>query len=133
MRRFLFTAVLFIICTSFSTPVVIHSVTLNDFCWNTVDITVQRLSGARVLITWHTRGEGDQVRYEVMRKHGRNTQFISLGMVQPRSKEDGFADYAFIDSNDYPDSSYYCLKKTTVDNVVFYSLTKSVEGVEKER
>jgi hypothetical protein len=133
MRPFLFTAAFFIICTSFLTDIEINSKALNNFRWNTVDITVQRLSGARVLIAWHTQGEGDQVRYEVMRKHGRNTQFISLGIVQPRSKEDGFADYAFIDSNDYVDSSYYCLKKTTVDDVVFYSLTKSVEGVEKER
>ncbi len=133
MKPLFFTAALFIFCTSFLTDVVSNSKALSDFRWNTVDITVQRLSGARVLIAWHTQGEGDQVRYEVMRKHGKNMQFISLGIIKSKSNEESLADYSFIDINDYPDSSYYCLKKTTADNVVFYSLTKTVEGVEQER
>lgn len=100
---------------------------------NTItDFSIQRLSNARVLIIWHTKEENEGVSYEVMRKHGRNTQYISLGEVQPKSREEGLVEYSFIDSNDYADSSFYCLKKTA-DDVVFYSLAKGVEGVERER
>lgn len=96
------------------------------------DFTIQRLSNAKVLIVWHTQDENETIIYEVLRKHGRNTQYISLGVVLPKLKEENFVEYSFIDNNDYTDSSFYCLKKTA-DDVVFYSLAKGVEGVEKER
>lgn len=69
----------------------------------------------------------------MLRKHEKLSQFVSLGVIQPKSLNDNSADYSFIDLNDYTDSTYYCLKKTNTDSVVFYSITKGVEGVGKER
>jgi hypothetical protein len=97
------------------------------------DFTVHRLSGDRVMISWHTEGEPGQIRFEVMRKHGKGIPFSSLGSVEPKSKEDNSADYSFIDVNKFSDSTFYCLKKTDLDSVVFYSITKGIEGAGKER
>ena len=98
-----------------------------------VGFKVQRMSGARVLMSWHTENEQEGISYEVMRKHGKGTPYISLGIVQPKSREGNSADYSFIDINEFADSSFYCLKKTDKDDVVFYSLAKGIGGVEKNR
>ena len=100
---------------------------------NYSDFTVCRLSGGRVFVAWHTENESPQVTYEVLRKHSKKELFISLGVVQPKSKGDNSAEYTFTDTNSFSDSSYYCLKKTNVDSVIFYSITKAVEGVGKNR
>ena len=81
--------------------------------------------------TGHTEGDSRQMVYEVLRKHKQLSQFVSLGVVQP--KDGNGEDYSFVDVNNYADSSYYCLKKTTSDSAVFYSITKGVEGVGKNR
>ena len=98
-----------------------------------VVFTVHRLSGEKVFLSWHTEGESQQAVYEVLRKHEKLTPFVSLGVVQPKYQNDNSADYSFVDLNDYSDSSYYCLKKTNADSVIFYSITKGVEGIVKER
>lgn len=97
------------------------------------DLRVRRLSGERVIISWHTEGDQDGVLYEVLRRHKKGDQFISLGTSSPELKQENTADYLFVDANNFEDSSYYCLKKTNVDSVVFYSITKGVEGVLKDR
>src|SRR5689334_7076031 len=89
-----------------------------------VDFKVQRISGGRVFLSWHTEDEKEGVSYEVMRKHGKGTPYISLGAVEPKSKDSSWADYSFIDVNEFNDSSFYCLKKTNAEDVVFYSLPK---------
>lgn len=102
--------------------------------WRSIsDFNVHRLSGERVMISWHTESESQLVRFEVMRRHEMSKPFESLGTVQPRAKEDKSADYSFIDLNNFADSTYYCIKKTTTDSVIFYSITKGVEGIGKER
>jgi hypothetical protein len=100
---------------------------------NIFDFTVHRLSGQRVIISWHTQGESDPVRFEVLRKHSNTVPFNSLGEVFPKLKEDNSADYSFVDVNSFSDSSFYCLKKTSSDGVIFFSITKGVEGIGKER
>ena len=97
------------------------------------DFNVLRLSGERVMISWHTEDELQPVRFEVMRKHDKSKPFVSLGTVEPRSKEGNSATYSFIDLNNFPDTTFYCLKKTKADSVIFYSISKPVEGVGKER
>jgi hypothetical protein len=139
MRSYLFIAVLFFTCTSFLndysnyTKCISPDVSSLKTGMTIFDFTLHRLSGERVIISWHTEGEQEQVRFEVMRVHGKGQPYISLGVVEPKSKEENSFAYAFIDINNFRDSSYYCLKKTNADSVVFYSLTKGVEGVGKER
>lgn len=137
MRSHLLTGIFLIACSSFlndrftipqkSTPGNFNS------CKNIFDFTVNRLSGGRVMVSWHTEGEPGQIRFEVMRKHGKGIPFSSLGTVEPKSKEDNSADYSFIDVNKFSDSSFYCLKKTDLDSVVFYSISKGIEGAGRER
>ncbi len=100
---------------------------------NTSDFNVRRLSGERVMVSWHTEAESQPVRFEVMRKHDKTKPFVSLGTVDPKTKENNSADYSFIDFNNFSDTTFYCLKKTNADSVIFYSISKSVEGVGKDR
>jgi hypothetical protein len=96
------------------------------------DFTVHRLSNGRVLISWYTEGEPQQIRFEVMRQYGTGP-FVSLGVVAPKSKEGNTISYAFIDENRFSKISFYRLKKTKPDSVIFYSMAKEVAGVAKER
>jgi hypothetical protein len=139
MRSYTLTAVVFLTCSSF----ILKFTAKRSLLDNTtsiaavsskkiLDFNVRRFSGEKVFLSWHTEGDLKQMVYEVLRKHKQLSQFVSLGVVQP--KEDGNGgDYSFVDVNNYSDSSYYCLKKTTSDSVVFYSITKGVEGVGKNR
>jgi hypothetical protein len=97
------------------------------------DFHVRRLSGDRVMISWHTDDVSNTAKIEVMRKHEKGIPFVSLGIVEPRSKDGNSADYSFIDLNNFMDTTYYCLKKTSADSVVFFSISKGVEGIGKER
>jgi hypothetical protein len=97
------------------------------------DFQVVRLSGDRVMVSWHTNGDNNVVKFEVMRKHKKGVPFVSLGIVEPRSKGDNSADYTFIDANNFTDSTYYCLKKTNIDSVIFFSISKGVQGAGKQR
>jgi hypothetical protein len=139
MRSCILTAVLFLTCSSFILKFTATGSLLDStksvpagFLKRIPDFTVHRLSGEKVFLSWHTEGDSKQMVYEVLRKQKQLSQFVSLGVVQP--KEDGNGgDYSFVDVNNYSDSSYYCLKKTTSENVIFYSRTKGVEGVGKNR
>lgn len=100
-----------------------------------IDFSVHRLSGTRVCITWHTNGGPEAIRFEVMRRFGRTTSFAPVGLVQPKlqTSMDSIVDYSFIDEeNNYQDTSFYRLKKTAPDGVIFYSLSKAVAGIEKD-
>jgi len=107
----------------------------SSFCSdnNVSDFNVRRLSGERVMISWHTEGELQPVRFEVMRKHEKMKPFVSLGIVEPKTTENNSADYSFIDLNNYADSTLYCLKRITADSVIFYSISKGVPGIGKDR
>ena len=136
MRSYLLTAAIFFLCSSFlkiNYPVGRAADPKDLMHKNVFDFTVHRLSGERVVVSWHTKDESDKMIYEVLRKHRKTEPFSSLGVVQPKSREDNSADYSFVDVNDFLDSSYYCLKKTNADSIVFYSITKGIEGVGKER
>ena len=140
MRALLLTGIIFFACSSFLSDSYYGYQKPNseDFNFdkpvkNVFDFTVQRLSGDRVMVSWHTEGEMQQARFEVMRKHEKGKPFASLGIVEPRSREDNSADYSFIDVNVFQDSTFYCLKKTDTDSVVFFSVTRGVGGVGKER
>jgi hypothetical protein len=98
-----------------------------------VGFKVQRMSGGRVFLSWHTENEHGGVSFEVLRKHGKGTPYISLGTIEPKSKNSNSADYSFIDMNEFTDSSFYCLKKTNAEDVIFYSLPKGISGLEKNR
>jgi hypothetical protein len=138
MRTYVFTAVFFLASSSF----INGNNVFNDRFYsenihrsrgnNVFDVTVHRLSGERVMISWHTDGEPVQSRFEVMRKHGIGI-FTSLGVVEPGSTEDNLGDFSFIDVNHFADSSFYCVKETAADSVVFFSVTKGIEGIGKER
>jgi hypothetical protein len=97
------------------------------------DFTVHRLSGGRVYISWRVEDESPQIIYEVMRMPKKMSWFVSLGIVQPSHQENNSSDYSFIDLNNFSDSSYYRLKKTNTDSVIFYSMTKGVAGIAKNR
>jgi len=97
------------------------------------EFNVLRLSGERVMISWHVDDGANTSQFEVMRKHGKGLPFASLGIVEPKSKNDNSADYSFIDINNFTDSTYYCLKKTGADSVIFFSISKGVQGITKER
>jgi len=71
--------------------------------------------------------------YEVLLRHKKTEQLVSLGVVKPKSVENNSAEYSFVDINSFSDSSYYCLKKTNADSIIFYSITKGIEGVGKDR
>ena len=135
MRSLLLSAVMLFACSSFLNVywVTENLKTAEAKSKNILDLTVRRLSGERVMLAWHTEGDNYKAIYEVLRKHKERDQFISLGVASPESKQDNTADYSFVDTNDFADSSFYCLKKTNADSVVFYSVTKGVEGVGKER
>jgi hypothetical protein len=98
-----------------------------------LDFNVHRFSGEKVFLSWHTEADSPQIVYEVLRKHKKLSQFVSLGVVEPKSVDGNACDYSFIDANSYSDSSYYCLKKTTPDSVIFFSITKGVEGIRRNR
>jgi hypothetical protein len=125
MRSYLLTTAIFFACSSFLSDVSVRNKNISDF-------TVHRLSNDRVFISWHSEGES-QVIYEVLRRHKKTEQLESLGVVQPKSVENDSAEYSFVDINTFSDSSYYCLKKTNADSIIFYSITKGIEGVAKDR
>ncbi|MGZ3846191.1 MAG: hypothetical protein ACXVBH_09045 [Flavisolibacter sp.] len=138
MRTYLLTGIICLACSSFSEGTdwngnllacKVSNRTLNP---NMFDVTVHRLSGERVMISWHTEAASQQTRFEVMRKHGPEI-FSSLGIVEPKLREDNSADYAFVDINSFGDSSFYCVKKTDSDGVVFFSMSRGIEGVARER
>lgn len=131
MRSHLLLTVFLLNSSSFSVNLILHQRLglLKSFS----DFTIHRLSNERVFLSWHTTDDAENVTYEVLRKHHKMDLFISLGVVQPKSVEVNTADYSFVDENDFPDSSYYCLKKTNTDKVVFYSVTRGVEGITGER
>jgi hypothetical protein len=136
MRPHLLAATVLLSCSSFLNEGYLISAKPGSSLPSTAnysDFTVRRLSGDRVFVSWHTENESPQVIYEVLRKHSTKELFASLGVVQPKLKEANSAEYTFTDTNDFSDSSYYCLKKTNVDSVIFYSITKAVEGVGKDR
>ena len=137
MRSHLLRGMMFISCSAFLSagfPVNQESrIDSSNPVKSIFDFTIHRLSGHRVMISWHTQGEPEQVKFEIMRKHGRGIAFSSLGIVEARSKEDNTADYSFIDINNFSDSTFYCLKKTDLDSVVFYSITRGIEGAGKDR
>lgn len=140
MRSHYFMAVLFLTCSSFvlENTVTPSSIESKKFLIpkspkKILDFNVHRFSGEKVFLSWHTEGDSPQVVYEVLRKQKKLSQFVSLGIVEPKSAEGNACDYSFTDANSYSDSSYYCLKKTTSDSVVFFSVTKGVAGVGKNR
>lgn len=100
---------------------------------NTFDFTVHRLSNERVFVSWHTTDDPKYITYELLRKHTKRDSFVSVAVVAAKSFESNTADYSFTDTNSFPDSSYYCLKKINTDSVIFYSLTKGIEGTAKQR
>ena len=100
---------------------------------NMVDFTVHRLSNERVFVSWHTIDDPKYTTYELLRKHTKRDSFVSVAVVAPKFFENNTADYSFTDSNSFPDSSFYCLKKTNTDSVIFYSLTKGIEGAARQR
>jgi len=101
--------------------------------YNVSEFNVRRLSGERVIISWHTESELHPVRFEVMRKHEKMKPFVSIGIVEPKTTENNSADYSFIDLNNFADSTLYCLKKITADSVIFYSASKGVPGISRDR
>lgn len=136
MRSLLLIAAVFFTCSAFfynssagnESFLSKHTSTKNIF-----DLTVRRLSGERVIVAWHTEGDAPGIVYEVLRRHKKRDVFVSLGKAAPELKQGNTADYSFVDTNNFTDSSYYCLKKTNVDSVIFYSIAKGVEGVGKGR
>ena len=135
MRLRLLSAVAFLICSSFLSDrnFKITSALSTEGKKNIFDFSIHRLSNERVFISWHTSGDTREVIYEVMRRHSKREMFISLGIVNPVSIENNTADYSFTDINNFSDSSFYCLKKTNEDSVIFYSITKGIEGIAKEQ
>lgn len=134
MRSLLVSAAIFFLCSSFLNDLFNKTeAPKNQTSKNIFDLAVRRLSGERVIVAWHTEGDLHKVSYEVLRKHKVRDQFISLGVASPELKQDNSADYSFVDTNDFADSSFYCLKKTNADSIIFYSITRGVEGVRKER
>lgn len=140
MRSHLLTAILFFTCSSFLLKDNTQSQSKTNerllalySSRNAFDFSVHRVSGKKVILSWHTQDEEKGVVYEVLRKPAELTQFISLGKVKPKYENGSWADYVFIDANDYTSTSYYCLKKTNADSVIFYSVTKKVVGVAVSR
>lgn len=134
MKQCFFIAAIFVASSSFFWK---PSLTKSHFHQSATifDFFVQRLSGERVLISWHTQNESPGVRFEVMRQDRRASQYFSVDVVNP-NKQSGpasIADYAYIDSNNNADSSFYRIKKKTEDGVVFFSIPKGVEGLGKHR
>jgi hypothetical protein len=129
-------AVLFLTCSSFLLEqTVSHTTQPNKSLTGKkfFDFNVRRFSGEKVFLSWHTEDDSPQIVYEVLRKHKKLSQFVSLGVIKPKSLDGNVADYSFIDVNNYTDSSFYCLKKTAPDSVIFYSITKAVEGTGRSR
>jgi hypothetical protein len=128
----------FLIFSSFTladAPLPSHPSEAFNSAENIIDFSVQRMSGGRVFIKWRTEGEPPQVSFEVMRKHSK-TAYVSIGMVRPKevNNNNATAEYTFVDnSNHYYDSTYYCLRKKNKEGVLFYSIPKAVEGMEKNR
>lgn len=133
MRSLLLTAAILLTCYSFLNGGRENLPSENLGTKNIFDLTVRRLSGERVIIAWHTESDAPGIMYEVMRRHNKREPFQSVGTASPEAKQDNTADYSFVDVNNFTDSSYYCLKKTNIDSVIFYSIAKGVEGVGKER
>lgn len=123
--------------TKFKVPVSPYFLTSNTVAHpdNIVDFSARRLSGGRVYISWRTEGEPGGVQFEVMRKPDKIAPFMSLGTVGPKetSYDKSVVVYSFIDTNNSSDTSYYCLKKKNEEGIVFFSLSRAVEGMGKHR
>ena len=138
MRTYVLTAMFFIACSSFVKPAGCPTSSLyfqivdKGSKKNVFDVTVHRLSGDRVMISWHADGESGQSRFEVMRRHGRGI-FTSLSSVEAKSRDYNLNDYSFVDINNFADSSFYCVKEISAANVVFFSTAKGIEGIARER
>lgn len=129
MGRHLCLTVIFISCSAFLKADTDQYCNAKSF----FDFAIHRLSNERVVVSWHTAGDDKQATYEVLRKHTRRDTFATLAIVQPESMQGNIADYSFTDINSFADSSFYCLKKTNSDSVIFYSVTKGIEGTAKQR
>jgi hypothetical protein len=97
------------------------------------DFFLQRLSGARVMLTWHTKGS-DTNGFVVERKMGYNELFFVVGFIEVKasSGKDGIVDYEFTDPNNYKGVSYYRIRQKDSKGTTFYSLIHEVTGKEKQ-
>ena len=97
------------------------------------DFIIQRLSGARVYITWHTTGS-DTRGFVVERKMGYNELFLPVSFIEVKSASgrDGIVDYEFTDQNNYNGTSYYRIRQKDSKGITFYSRTWEVNGKDRQ-
>ena len=110
-------------------PDLAHAEKVQDVPFSSViDFRVQRLSGSRVMLSWHAITGQSGLRFEVFRKIGRDGSYNRIGVVRPDAGSRDIMDYSLTDQNNASDSSYYSIRQVDETGVQYHSLAKGVEG-----
>ena len=95
-----------------------------------MDFEAKRLSGARVLVSWHAQPGQVQNDFLVMRRLGSSGILEKVGTVKPK-RTGTLNDYTITDLNECEDSSFYSLMQVDGKGVKYFSQFKGVKGVRK--
>ena len=96
-----------------------------------MDFQVKRLSGSRVMLSWHSEPNKNQNDFLVMRKSGSGGMFEKVGVVKPK-QSNSLNDYVLTDLNECEDSSYYSIMQVDIKGVKYFSLSRGVKGITKK-
>jgi hypothetical protein len=92
-----------------------------------LDFQAKRLSGSRVILSWHAEPGKSQNDFLVMRKSGNSGLFEKVAVVKPKPSG-SVIDYVLTDINDCPDSSFYSILQVDGKGVKYFSLARGVKG-----
>ena len=96
-----------------------------------MDFQVKRLSGSRVMVSWHAESNKNQNDFLIMRKSGSGGMFEKVGVVKPK-QSNSLNDYVLTDLNECEDSSYYSIMQVDIKGVKYFSLSRGVKGITKK-
>ena len=97
-----------------------------------VNFKLERLSGHRVHISWHTDG-ADSNGFILERKLGDNDVYQPVSFIPSKSgSSESIADYDFTDKNPFDGISYYRIRQKDGKGILFYSMAKTVKGKNSE-
>jgi hypothetical protein len=94
-----------------------------------VDLNVHRLSGNRVLVSWHTQSEENSKGFFIERKKQDEIAFAPIGFVGSRSmgKDSTITDYSFTDQGGAAGACTYRIRQRDASGVNYYTLGKQAK------
>jgi hypothetical protein len=130
MKSFLFSATILVISScqnQFSKNLEKTNPAESTVVSEVMDFQAKRLSGSRVILSWHVKPNQSQNDFLVMRKSGIGGIFEKVGIVKPK-QSNSVNDYVVTDFNESADSSFYSILQVDGKGVKYFSKAKGVEG-----